>query len=99
MSRLDPFAAGLTVGGLMGAVQAAWIALVAFTAAPWVSDIVVEGQVGGATFVLESVDLSVAAFLVVLSVFAGCATGWLFATVWNGLAHLRAPTPLPQVAR
>jgi hypothetical protein len=99
MSRLDPVSAGLTLGGLMGGAHAAWIALVAFAAAPWVTDVDFDGQAASATFVLESVDLSVAAFLVVLTVFAGCGLGWLVAAVWNGLAAARPPVLVPQVAR
>jgi len=99
MTRIDPFAAGLTLGGLMGAAHAAWIALVAVTATVWATNVILPGHVVPATFVLDSVDVSVAAFLVVMTTFAGCGLGWLFAAAWNGLAALRAPVLAPQVGR
>lgn len=82
MRRIDPFAAGLTLGLLMGAAHAAGL--------------IFGGQLVRATFEPAGVDVSVAAFLVVMTIFAGCAMGWLFAAIWNGLATQRPPGPVQQ---
>ena len=99
MSRIDPFRAGLTLGLLFGGACASWIALVAFTAASWVTDVVVPGQIIRATFEFDGVDLSGAAFFVLMSSLAGCALGGLFSAVWNALADLCATGPVRQAGR
>ena len=99
MSRIDPFGAGLTLGFLMGVGHAIWIALVALTAAPWVAEVVIGGEVVRAAFAPDGVDLSVAAFLIVMTTLAGCGVGWLFATIWNGLVHLGPAGPVQEAGR
>lgn len=93
MSRIDSFGAGLILGLLFGAAHAAAMAVVAVAASPFVADVVLAGQVVRTTFAVEGVDIGVAAFLVVMTVFAGCAIGWLVAATWNGVANLRAAAP------
>lgn len=80
MSRIDPFGAGLTLGLLVGGAHVLWTALA--------------GSVMGPPFGLHGFDLGVAAFLVVMTTFAGLGLGWAFAAVWNGLATLRAAAPI-----
>lgn len=93
MSRIDPFGAGLTLGLLLGGAHVLWAALVAFGAAGWVMDIVFRLHFIRPPFELDGFDVSVAAFLVVMTTFAGFALGCAFAAIWNGLAALRATAP------
>ena len=96
MSRIDPVGAGLTLGLLLGGVHAAWSTLVAIGAAPWVMSVVFRLHFIRPPFEIDGFDLCVAAFLVVMAALAGCALGWLFAALWNGLASPRATAPFRQ---
>jgi hypothetical protein len=93
MSRIDPFGAGLTLGLLLGSIHAGWAALVASGVAPWVMNVVFRLHFIRPPFEIDGFDLAVAAFLVLMTTFAGLALGWAYAMVWNGLANLRATAP------
>ena len=93
MSRIDPFSLGLTLGILFGGVHAAWAALVASGVAAWFMSAVFRLHFIRPPFEIDGFDLSVAAFLILMTTFAGLALGWAFAAIWNGLATLRATAP------
>jgi hypothetical protein len=94
MSRIDPFGAGLSLGLLVGGAHTVWAVLVASGAAPWILDVVFRLHFIRPPFDVDGFDLSVAAFLVAMTTFAGLALGWAFAAIWNGLATLRATAPV-----
>jgi len=99
MTRIDSVWAGLTLGLLTGGAHIAWVALVATGAASWVMNLVFRLHFIRPPFEIDGFDPNVAAFLVALTTFGGFAGGWLFATIWNGLANLRATAPFRQVRR
>jgi len=93
MSRISPLQTGLTLGLLIGGAHLGWVALVATGAATWVMSFVFRLHFIRPPFEIDGFDPSVAAFLVGLTALSGFVLGWLFATIWNGLANLRATAP------
>jgi hypothetical protein len=93
MSRIHPVQCGATLGLLVGAAHLGWVGLVATGAAPWVMNLVFQLHFIRPPFEIDGFDLRLAAILVGLTALGGFALGWLFATIWNGLAGLRATAP------
>jgi hypothetical protein len=87
MKAIHPLKAGLTFGVLLGICHLAWAMLVALGWAQTVIDVVFRLHFIKPPYVIAPFELTVAAFLVLMTFCSGFVLAYIFSLVWNRL-HL-----------